>query len=213
MLHHHANLRGARLVLPASSGAAAAPQAQHPQAQQEVAAAGSWEEDAALQSQAGEQGAVLAAGWHQLCRLLRMGAGEGEGGPEEVPASLLQQQQRQQAAAAAAMQRPGARGDAAPRLGGSVRGGAAAGLYHGGSLEELLALVQPSSMAGRLLAPPPAPQVRLFHGVSSWAPGQLEGEVRSGAWGLADATPADIASTPPQQLWGQLVEGPRIRWL
>lgn len=99
------------------------------------------------------------------------------------------------------------------------------GLYLGGSVDELLSLLAaPAAGAapaaapgvpGALLqmGPPPAPQARLFHGICAWAPGQLEGELRSGAWGLAEAAPADVMATPPQQLWHQLVVSPRLRWM
>ena len=63
---------------------------------------------------------------------------------------------------------------------------------------------------------PTRPIVHVYHGVVAWAPGQLEGELRAGAWGLADAVAADVLATPADGLWSGLVAGPgaaRVRWL
>jgi len=58
----------------------------------------------------------------------------------------------------------------------------------------------------------PADQLRLFHGISSWADGQLEGEIRSGSWGFCRATRADLLSSHVD-LWDRLVVTPRLQWL
>lgn len=43
--------------------------------------------------------------------------------------------------------------------------------------------------------------VRMFGGYSSWAPGQLEGELADDAWFVVDADPGDIHTATPDQLW------------
>jgi hypothetical protein len=57
-----------------------------------------------------------------------------------------------------------------------------------------------------------AASLRMYHGVCVWGPGQLEGEVRAGAWGVAAAELADIVATPPQLLWESLLGSNRARW-
>lgn len=55
---------------------------------------------------------------------------------------------------------------------------------------------------------PPAGQAlrfRIFSGYSGWAPGQLEGELASGAWAVAHADAHVLFDTPVQDLWAQLV--------
>ncbi|KAF6258614.1 hypothetical protein COO60DRAFT_1626392 [Scenedesmus sp. NREL 46B-D3] len=55
--------------------------------------------------------------------------------------------------------------------------------------------------------------LRLFHGVCVWGPGQLEAEVRAGAWGVvAAAEVSDVVATPPALLWERLLGGDRARW-
>lgn len=55
--------------------------------------------------------------------------------------------------------------------------------------------------------------VRMYHGVCSWSVGQLEGEIRAGAWGvITQADMLDFVETPPQHLWQQLTHGNRPRW-
>lgn len=53
--------------------------------------------------------------------------------------------------------------------------------------------------------PPPVADeisgVRLFAGSAGWAPGQLEDEIREGAWWPCDAGPTDVATTDPSGLW------------
>jgi hypothetical protein len=57
-----------------------------------------------------------------------------------------------------------------------------------------------------------AASLRMYHGVCVWGPGQLEGEVRSGAWGVAAAELSDVVATPPQLLWENLTGSNRARW-
>ena len=43
--------------------------------------------------------------------------------------------------------------------------------------------------------------VRLFAGHAGWAPGQLESEIRDGAWFTVDVLPGDLRSDQPEDLW------------
>jgi putative transcriptional regulator len=43
--------------------------------------------------------------------------------------------------------------------------------------------------------------VRVFAGYAGWAPGQLESEILQGAWFTVDATPADVFTDDPDDLW------------
>jgi putative transcriptional regulator len=43
--------------------------------------------------------------------------------------------------------------------------------------------------------------VRLFAGHAGWSPGQLEAEVREGAWFTVDVVPGDLRSDHPQGMW------------
>jgi putative transcriptional regulator len=55
---------------------------------------------------------------------------------------------------------------------------------------------------------PPAGQTlrfRVFSGYAGWAPGQLEGELASGAWAVAHADAHVLFDTPVQDLWDHLV--------
>ncbi len=70
----------------------------------------------------------------------------------------------------------------------------------------------------------PIHRIRLFTGYSGWGPGQLDGELRSGAWFVVDADPADPLSTAPEGLWTEVLnrsegaeamrsQDPRRHWL
>ena len=48
---------------------------------------------------------------------------------------------------------------------------------------------------------PPLERVRFFSGYAGWAAGQLEGELRVGAWIVVDSDPADAFSAEPGELW------------
>lgn len=81
------------------------------------------------------------------------------------------------------------------------------GLYEGGSLADVIAAASAASA-------PPGARIALYHGVCAWAEGQLEGELRSGAWGMCPASLADVHATPPDRLWADLSAQPgRLRWL
>lgn len=59
-------------------------------------------------------------------------------------------------------------------------------------------------------------RVLVFHGVSTWVPGQIEGEIRSGLWGyIRRATFDDIrdASQVSEHLRDRLLESGRALWL
>jgi putative transcriptional regulator len=43
--------------------------------------------------------------------------------------------------------------------------------------------------------------LRLFLGYAGWGPGQLEGELRLGAWIVADASTDDVFAAEPKDLW------------
>ncbi len=44
-------------------------------------------------------------------------------------------------------------------------------------------------------------EIRVFAGYAGWGRGQLEAEIDAGAWFVIDATPDDIMSDDPEQLW------------
>jgi putative transcriptional regulator len=61
------------------------------------------------------------------------------------------------------------------------------------------------------LAEPPAAladqvtHCRFFAGSAGWAPGQLEDELSEGAWWPVDATPFDLFTEHPEDLWGAVL--------
>lgn len=74
------------------------------------------------------------------------------------------------------------------------------GIKHA-SLEQLLGDRQFVADAGK---------VRVFSGVASWAPGQLEREMMQGDWHTVSATAADVFDHDPGRLWKRLAPGTRI---
>jgi putative transcriptional regulator len=48
-------------------------------------------------------------------------------------------------------------------------------------------------------------QIRVFAGYAGWAPGQLEAEIRSGAWFVVDAEPGDAMADDPEGLWKRVL--------
>ena len=62
---------------------------------------------------------------------------------------------------------------------------------------------------------PPIEHVRLFVGYAGWAPSQLEGELRAGAWIVADFQPGDLFAAEPDGLWRDVLrrQGGRIAWM
>jgi len=60
----------------------------------------------------------------------------------------------------------------------------------------------------------PRTVVHVYHGAAAWSAGQLEGELRAGAWGLVPAaTAADVLDGSPEDLWRSLVSSGRLTWL
>ena len=57
--------------------------------------------------------------------------------------------------------------------------------------------------------------VRIFRGYAGWGPGQLEGEIESGAWLVLDAEPNDVFDEHPDDLWRTVLrrQGGRLAWL
>jgi putative transcriptional regulator len=57
--------------------------------------------------------------------------------------------------------------------------------------------------------------VRIFRGYAGWGPGQLEGEIESGAWLVLDAEPDDVFAAEPDELWRSVLrrQGGRLAWL
>jgi putative transcriptional regulator len=48
-------------------------------------------------------------------------------------------------------------------------------------------------------------QLRIFTGYAGWGDGQLENEVDSGAWFVADGRPDDAFTARPERLWADVV--------
>ena len=46
--------------------------------------------------------------------------------------------------------------------------------------------------------------LRVIHGLASWAPGQLEYEIRCGGWYVLPLDEAAIFDHPPAQMWQEL---------
>ena len=67
----------------------------------------------------------------------------------------------------------------------------------------------PAMVAARVSA------VRVFRGYAGWGPGQLEGEIESGAWLVLDAEPGDVFDADPGHLWRNVLrrQGGRLAWL
>ena len=67
----------------------------------------------------------------------------------------------------------------------------------------------PAIVAGQVTA------VRIFRGYAGWGPGQLEGEIETGAWLVLDAEPDDVFDHEPDDLWRTVLrrQGGRLAWL
>ena len=48
--------------------------------------------------------------------------------------------------------------------------------------------------------------VFVFHGVSTWVAGQLEGEIRAHAWAFGDAKFDDVVASEPEVMWAKLMD-------
>jgi putative transcriptional regulator len=57
--------------------------------------------------------------------------------------------------------------------------------------------------------------VRIFRGYAGWGPGQLEGEIETGSWLVVDASPDDLFTEVPQDLWRNVLrrQPGRLAWL
>jgi putative transcriptional regulator len=57
----------------------------------------------------------------------------------------------------------------------------------------------PDDFLGRLTA------LRVYAGYTGWAADQLDDEIAEGSWHVVPATPADLFTSAPEQLWGQVL--------
>ena len=57
--------------------------------------------------------------------------------------------------------------------------------------------------------------LRVFRGYAGWGPGQLEGEIESGAWLVLDPEPTDLFTGEPDELWRAVLrrQPGRLSWL
>ncbi|MBT2395621.1 YqgE/AlgH family protein [Streptomyces sp. ISL-100] len=53
--------------------------------------------------------------------------------------------------------------------------------------------------------------LRIFAGYSGWGPGQLEEELKSGAWYVVESEPGDVSSPEPESLWRAVLRRQRSR--
>lgn len=53
----------------------------------------------------------------------------------------------------------------------------------------------------------PGAAFRLFLGYAGWGPGQLEGELEQGAWGVLPLRPEWLFAREPGQLWAEAIQG------
>lgn len=51
----------------------------------------------------------------------------------------------------------------------------------------------------------PLEGIRIFAGYSSWAPGQLKGEIRNGDWLVLPSLPSDVVVGPGVDLWAEVL--------
>lgn len=78
-------------------------------------------------------------------------------------------------------------------------------VFEGGELTALLHAV----LTSRVQYSP----LRVYHGISAWAAGQLEGEIRSGSWGFCRGKVEDVVDVLPGDLWQYLSVSDRLSWL
>eukprot|EP00193_Tetraselmis_chui_P013479 CAMPEP_0177789504 /NCGR_PEP_ID=MMETSP0491_2-20121128/22793_1 /TAXON_ID=63592 /ORGANISM="Tetraselmis chuii, Strain PLY429" /LENGTH=375 /DNA_ID=CAMNT_0019311389 /DNA_START=721 /DNA_END=1848 /DNA_ORIENTATION=- len=91
--------------------------------------------------------------------------------------------------------------------------GAAFAVPVNGTGQQVFVSEQASEMARELTSGGWQPRVlRMYHGIASWAEGQLEGEVRGGSWGFCPARLEDLTADPAS-LWRRLVASPALQWL
>lgn len=78
-------------------------------------------------------------------------------------------------------------------------------VFLGGRLADVLELSNES--------PFKCASINVYHGISTWAEGQLEGEIRAGAWAYGQGTGDDILSGDISNLWSSLLTSNRLTWL
>ncbi|MCW5252741.1 MULTISPECIES: YqgE/AlgH family protein [unclassified Streptomyces] len=59
------------------------------------------------------------------------------------------------------------------------------------------------------LLAPAVGSLRIFAGYAGWGPGQLEGELKEGAWYVVDSEPGDVSSPAPEGLWREVLRRQR----
>ncbi len=104
--------------------------------------------------------------------------------------------------------------------GGPVAEGSALGLAlldHEGALPAGLTTVFDRLAVVDLEADPAALQpaverLRIYSGYAGWGPGQLRGELRTGAWWVFDSLPQDWFSGKPDELWSDVLRRQGGRW-
>lgn len=72
----------------------------------------------------------------------------------------------------------------------------------------------PGGVADGTIIPYGAMRCKLYAGYSSWGPGQLEGEIESGAWFVLELWPDDPFLPDPNELWPWVLnrQENEIRW-
>ncbi|MGE0731526.1 MAG: YqgE/AlgH family protein [Acidimicrobiia bacterium] len=104
--------------------------------------------------------------------------------------------------------------------GGPVAEGSALGLAlldHEGTAPTGLTAVFDRLAVVDLEADPASLQVaverlRIYSGYAGWGPGQLQGELRAGAWWVFDSLPQDWFSAEPTDLWSTVLRRQGGRW-
>jgi len=87
-------------------------------------------------------------------------------------------------------------------------------LYQGGRLADVLERLSSSAASSATKNSPPSHQsVFVYHGISTWAEGQLEGEIRAGVWAYGDAFQDDILNSDFQHMWEVMLSSGRMTWL
>lgn len=56
-------------------------------------------------------------------------------------------------------------------------------------------------------------EYRFFAGISSWIPGQLEAEIRAGAWQVLPFEPELVLSADPESLWPRIIDRLKAQWV
>lgn len=86
----------------------------------------------------------------------------------------------------------------------------AEGLYWGGNFEQLKILVEDGNKArkkeGENVLRITADDIHFYLGYSGWSQGQLEEELRSNSWIIADATQQYIFQIAPDNLWKEVMK-------